>query len=314
MKPIAAVCAVTVASTATAAGKLYTFTSDVKGFDTHSFYLDTGREVIVFDAQFTEELAKKLLAEIQAKTSSPIRYLVLTHPNPDKFNGAQVFRAAGAKVVASKATAAAIAQVHAYKRHFFVNVAQMFTPESYPPQAEVDLVFEGKLSLPLAAGKVELHQLRHSGVSSTQTVASLPKERALLVGDLVHHQAHAWLEGGIENGQPTPNLEAWRKALEELRLFKGTTVYGGRGKAAPVEVAVRAQKDYLTRLERLVTRYVADLGPRRAELAGPKAAEHHKKLALLAQEAFPEYAHPYLVEYGVYGLVNAIAARVHVAR
>ena len=41
---------------------LFTFTSDAAGFDTHSFWLDTGSEVVVFDAQFTEELVNQVAA------------------------------------------------------------------------------------------------------------------------------------------------------------------------------------------------------------------------------------------------------------
>src|SRR4051794_27338333 len=78
--------------------KLGSYTSSAAGFDTHSFYFDTGREVVVFDAQFTEGSARELIAKIKAETKSPITHLVVTHPNPDKFNGANEFRKIGAKV------------------------------------------------------------------------------------------------------------------------------------------------------------------------------------------------------------------------
>jgi hypothetical protein len=57
---------------------LITFTSDAAGFDSQSCWLDTGREVVVFDAQFTEELAGKLIAEIRGKTPHSIRFVVVT--------------------------------------------------------------------------------------------------------------------------------------------------------------------------------------------------------------------------------------------
>lgn len=58
----------------------------------------------------------------------------------------------------------------------------------------------------------------------------------------------------------------------------------------------------------LVGDYVKSLGSRKAELSGPKAGEHHKKNAELAAKAFPDYAHAYLVEYGVHGLAGEVAA------
>lgn len=292
------------------AAALGTFTSDTAGFDTHSFYWDTGREVVVFDAQFTEQLAEKLIAEIKAKTSSPITYVVVTHPNPDKFNGVRPFQALGAKVVASESTAAAIPGVHAYKQYYFVNVTKQFTAETYPREAKVDVTFEGDYTLPLEDGaEVRLHELKAAGVSTTQTVAHIPELKALVVGDLVHVKAHAWLEGGIKDGKPAPDLASWKSALDELSVYDGATVYGGRGASADLAEAVKAEKAYLDGMNALVTKYVEGLGEKKSELAGPEAGTHYKKITALAEEAYPEYALPYMIEYGVYGLVDSIAAK-----
>lgn len=287
------------------------FTSDASGFDTHSYWVDTGKEVVVFDAQFTPALAEQLIADIRSQTSSPIRWVVVTHPNPDKFNGTSAFRAAGARVVASEATAAAIPTVHAYKRAFFVDFAKMFTAESYPPQATVDVTFRGSLQLPLEAGEVELRELVYPGVSSTQTVAWLPSTRNLLVGDLVHVKAHAWLEGGIVDGAPRPDVDGWLASLDELRAFEGATVRGGRGGSAPVAEAVEAEQAYLRRARALVKEYVDGLAARKAELLDERAAQHHRAIAERLAAEFPDYALPYLVEYGVYGLANQLASASH---
>lgn len=282
------------------------FTSDATGFDTHTYFYDTGKEVVVFDAQFTEPLARKAIEAIRAKTTNPIRYVVVLHPNPDKFNGVGPFRAAGAKIVASKSTASAIPGVHAYKKHYFVNIAKMFAEADYPPEAKVDITFEKELSLPLARNKVVLRELAHTGVSTTQTVAYIPALKALLVGDLVHHAAHAWLEGGIVDGQPRPDLASWKLALGELMAYPHAVVYGGRGTPADVGHAVCEQGLYLDGMKAVVKSYIAGLGDRRSELSGPNAGQHYKALAQLAAEAFPSYTLPYMIEYGVYGYVNTL--------
>ncbi|MBS2014018.1 MAG: MBL fold metallo-hydrolase [Deltaproteobacteria bacterium] len=295
--------------TSRSASSLETFTSGTSGFDTHSFWVDTGREVVVFDAQFTPDLAKEVIARVREKTQSPIKWLVVTHPNPDKFNGAPAFQAIGAKVVASKSTAAAIPGVHAYKKGYFVNVAKSFTEATYPAQASIDVTFDKSFSLPLEGDlSIELRELAHRGVSSTQTVAIVPRLDAVVVGDLVHHQTHAWLEGGIVDGKATPDLASWKSALGELLALGVGTVYGGRGPAAKVDEAVAEEKAYLDGMNALVTKYVAELGPRKSELDGPNAGAHYKEIAARAAAAFPGYAHPYLVEYGAYGLVSQVAA------
>ncbi|WP_437962800.1 hypothetical protein WME76_47110 (plasmid) [Sorangium sp. So ce119] len=68
------------------------------------------------------------------------------------------------------------------------------------------------------------------------------------------------------------------------------------------------QKVYLTELESIVERYVASLGERKSELAGAEAASHHRKIAELASAELPGYELAYMIDYGVYGLANAVAS------
>src|SRR5215204_2306922 len=217
-------------------GALYTYDSGEAGFFTKTYFYDTGSEVVAFDAQFTPELAEAAIASLREQTTNPITYLVVTHPNPDKFNGAPAFQKEGADVIASEATTEAIPGVHEYKKAGFVGMG-MFTEESYPPQATVDETFSDTHTIELGDGKtVQLAELSEPGVSSTQTVAFIPELNALIVGDLVHHQLHAWLEGGIVDGQATPTIDGWIRDLQELETtFAGSpepTVYGGRGEPA----------------------------------------------------------------------------------
>jgi glyoxylase-like metal-dependent hydrolase (beta-lactamase superfamily II) len=293
----------------TATGRLLTFESDGNGFNTKTFFYDTGEEVVAFDTQFTPDYAAQAIAFLRTLTDSPLTYAVVTHPNPDKFNGLSVFQQEGAKIVASRATVAAMPGVQAYKQAFFVG-AGMFTEATYPKLGTVDVVFEGSVTLNLGGGQtVDLHELSGPGVSSTQTVAHLPELDALVVGDLVHHQAHAWLEGGIVDGQPTPTIAGWIADLTELERRFGsdnvTVVYGGRGEAAGLANAVTAQIAYLERADQLVADYIAGLGDRAAELSGPEAGTHYAALQAEFEAAFPDYALGYLILYGIYGLVNA---------
>lgn len=289
-------------------GTLYTFKSDGHGFDTKNYFYDTGKEVVVFDAQFTAAYAQQSIDFIRTKTKSPITHVVVTHPNPDKFNGITVFQKLGAKVIASKKTAAAMAGVHAYKKYYFVKVAKSFTDATYPTLGTVDVTFEKEYKLSLGTGEVlRLTELGTAGVSSNQTVAYIPSIKSYIVGDLVHHKAHAWLEGGIVNGKPVPTLKQWRATLDALLALEGANeslVYGGRGEKAPLGQAVQAQKTYLRKAESIVKEYVGGLQDK-SVLQGEKAAAHYKALQTQFEAAFPDYALGYMIQYGVYGLVGA---------
>ena len=291
-------------------GQIYEYESDGGGFNTKNFFYDNGEEVVAFDTQFTPENAEKSIAFLRTKTKNPITYVVLTHPNPDKFNGMSVFQKLGAKVIASVKTAENLKGTHEYKKFFFVNMAKMFTEESYPKLSQVDITFEQNTDLRLKNGEViSLRELSRAGVSTNQTIALVNSMNAVFVGDLVHTNAHAWLEGGIVNGKATPTLSDWISDLKELQAsFKDepqTLAYGGRGDAAAVVKAVSAQIEYLNRAEEIVSSYIKGLGERRSELLGDQANGHYQAIQGLFEKAFPAYRLGYMIQYGVYGLVNS---------
>lgn len=289
------------------AGTLGVHQSDQNGFDTRTYWYDDGREVTVFDTQFVPQLTEAMVAAIRKQSANPITRVVVTHPNPDKFNGLSVLHGLGAVSIASEATAGAIAGVDSYKRYFWVKIAKAFTDETYPKVEPIKQTFSGRQVITLKSGEtITLTELKNAGVSSTQTVARIDATGDLIVGDLVHHNAHAWLEGGIVGGKPNPNLNSWIAALDELRGLGGKTVRGGRGDDSPVEEAVSQQQTYLRGMDQIVTDYVAKLGPAKAELDDPaKAQAHYNKIQERAVERFPNMRLAYLVGYGVYGLVNA---------
>lgn len=287
------------ASTTVAQAKITNFESDGNGFNTKNFFYDNGKEVVVVDTQFTPALAEQSIKFIQGQTKSPIKYVIITHPNPDKFNGMSVFQKLGAKVIASNKTAEAMPGVHAYKKYFFVNMAKMFTEETYPVLSKPDITFDKSYTLTLSNGeKIKLTETGKAAISSNQTLVSIPSEKALIVGDLVHHKAHAWLEGGIVNGNPKPEMKSWIESLKALKkdFSKDTVVFGGRGEPAKVSEAVDAQVNYLQKLDSIVSEQVKKAG---------KGQEQYDVIQGLAEKAFPDYKLGYMIKYGVYGLVNS---------
>ncbi len=234
-------------------GRVIEFKSGPEGFDTRTFFYEGENEVVAFDAQFTPALAKQSLVHLRKYTEKPVTWLVITHPNPDKFNGASVFKSEGARIIASNATAEAIPGVHAYKEYFFVEMAKMFKKEEYPQPTAIDQTFDKEMEIVLRGGeRIQLQELSQPGVSNTQTVAYIGSLKALMVRDLVHSKAHAWLEGGIVNGKATPTIQGWIADLKELatKFPSDTAVYGGRGVTTDLATAVPEQINYLRKCRR----------------------------------------------------------------
>ncbi|HEU0204737.1 MAG TPA: MBL fold metallo-hydrolase [Burkholderiaceae bacterium] len=293
------------------AGKLGVFTSDAKGFDTHTFYYDDGQEVTLIDTQFVPALTQAMVEQVKRETRSPITRVIVTHPNPDKFNGLAYLHTLGIESISSKTAADAMPSVHAYKKSYFVNTAKMFTDETYPRFENVKTTFSGQTQIRLKSGEtLSLIELAHPGVTSTQIVVRIDRTGDLLVGDLVHHKAHAWLEGAIVDGKPHADLAKWQAAVSELpglaKNRPSAKVYGGRGEFVPVAQAVEAQRKYLIRANALVDDYLAQLGSRKSELTDPaKSSAHHQELAKRFAEEFPDYKLPYMIKYSVYGILGS---------
>ncbi len=303
---IALIWSITAASNAAFAGELHVFTSDAAGFNTHSAWYDDGKEVTVVDSQFTPAHADALVAEIKKQSNSPITRIIVTHPNPDKFNALSVFHKEGANSIASAKTAAAIPGVDAYKHYFWVEIAKAFTDETYPKVEPVKTTYNGKKVINLKSGEtITLFELKNPGVSSNQTVVRIDSTGDLIVGDLVHTKNHAWLEGGIVKGAAVPTIEAWKAALQELLLLGNGNVYGGRGEFVPVKQAVAQQIAYLDKANAIVDEYINELGANVDELAKPtKQAAHFAAIQSEFAKAFPNYAMADLIGYSVYGLVQ----------
>ena len=288
------------------AGELHVFTSDAAGFNTHSIWYDDGQEVTVVDSQFTPAHAEALLADIGKQSKSPVTRVIVTHPNPDKFNALSVFHDRGVESIASVKTALAIPEVDAYKRYFWVKVAKAFTDDTYPKIEPVKTTYAGEKVIKLKSGEtLTLFELSQPGVSSNQTVVRIDKTGDLIVGDLVHTKTHAWLEGGIVGGKAVPSLVGWKADLKELLRLGQGKAYGGRGEFIPVQQAVAQEIAYLDKADAIVEAYIKRLGSRVTELSAPTLQSvHYKAIQAEFVKAFPDHAFPDLVGYSVYGLVQ----------
>lgn len=288
------------------AGTLGVYTSGPEGFDTHTYWYDDGQEVTVIDTQFVPALTPAMIDKIQASTRSPITRVVVTHANPDKFNGLSVLHARGVESIASLRTTQAMPGVHAYKKYYFTQVAKTFTDATYPAFEPVRTTFTGRIEIRLKSGEtLSLIELKNPGVALAQTVVRIDRTGDLIVGDLVHHKAHLWLEGGIEDARPRADLAGWKAALAELPLLAQGSVYGGRGAVGQVSEAVTEAVTYLERAESVVASHMQATSA--ADLKDPsKAAAQHAAIQRKLEGSFPTYGLSYLVGYSVYGLVSSM--------
>lgn len=222
--------------------KVGAYTSPVKTFSTASYWLEGNDGLLMIDTQFLPKEGVQAVEQAERESGKKVKTAIVLHPNPDKFNGTEVFQKRGIQVLTSDAVLAAIPAVHVIRTGWF---AEEYKPDYPANAAKPTPLGNATLTQTLAGVPVTLHALG-PGCSAAHVVVQVGD--AVFVGDLINPENHAWLELGV--------IDAWLDRLEEIRKMKPTRVFPGRGKPGGVEL-IESQATYL----RFVQKTVRDAQP-----------------------------------------------------
>jgi glyoxylase-like metal-dependent hydrolase (beta-lactamase superfamily II) len=213
--------------------------------------------VLVVDALGSPPLAQRLLQEIRRITPLPLRYAVVTHYHADHIYGLQVFRAAGARVVAHVAAREFIGSDVAQQR-LAASREELFPwVDEHTEVVEPDLWLgaDGQEEMTLKIGRSEF-LLRHVGPSHTREdlVVYMPQTGLLFAGDLVFRDRIPFV-GQADSGR-------WIAALDRLIALQPRTVLPGHGPVSQDPAPdLRLTRDYLDHLRRSMGEAARNLEP-----------------------------------------------------
>lgn len=135
--------------------------------------------VLVIDSFFDPDTAKAMLAEIRKITPKPVRYLVNTHYHIDHVSGDQLFKDAGAIIIAHR-------NVRAWMRPENLNFVGSGDPALAARVAQLplpDMGIENPITIWLGARRVDIRPAE--GHTGGDLVVSVPDARVLFCGDLL---------------------------------------------------------------------------------------------------------------------------------
>jgi len=191
------------------------------------------KEVLVIDAKMTEDSAKQMIAEIKKLTSSPIKYVILTHSDGDHVNGLVGFPA---DVIIATHHQTAKDMDAAFKD------AKL---RSYLP----DFTFSKKLKLHFGDKTVKLF---HFGPAHTSgdVVVYFPEEKVAFIGDLLFLGRDPLIHRH-KNG----NSFGLVKTLKSiLKLGADTFIHGHGSIASPsdLENVIKSLEEKQTKIKALI--------------------------------------------------------------
>ena len=229
-----------------------------QNFISNAAFVVTGDGVIVIDSLGSPPLARQLLSLIRRVTPQPIRHVVLTHCHADHLYGLQVFKEAGARIVAHTGCRdylqgeTAQLRLAASREELFPWVdehTRLVTPDVWLGDKgdEQDLV--------LKLGAREF-RVRHVGPSHTveDLVVFDPVTGALFAGDVVFRGRIPYV------GQA--DSRRWISAMDRVLELQPRMLVPGHGPISnEPAVDLRLTRDYLAHLRKTMGDAARNLEP-----------------------------------------------------
>lgn len=211
-------------------------TVENKGFRMNLGFIVGKKAVAVIESGYHEPMVKEMLQHIQSITSVPVKYVINSNSQPDRFLGNSFFSNRGAKIITSHVEAnrmAAMGSVFAAASERALGLK----PGAIPIPATPDRMIDSDTELDLGEVTVRL-QLLGTAHTPGPIVVYLPQDKVVYAGDVLYSgRLPAIIEGS--------NISSWIKVFEKLHKFGDVTFVPGHGQPAKLTDFEFATRDYL---------------------------------------------------------------------
>lgn len=197
--------------------------------------------VAVIDSGYSPEMAASMLRHIRARTALPLRHVINTNSQPHRFLGNEVFRQAGARILAGREAAERMARDGATMAGA---AAGILGAAGLPVPAAPERLLGAGEAIDLDLGGVVL-RVRHAGTAHTKgsLVAEVRPDRVVFAGDILYG-------GRLPALIPDGSVKGWLAAYESLRAGDAAVFVPGHGQPGSLADFDHPTRDYLARLKR----------------------------------------------------------------
>jgi glyoxylase-like metal-dependent hydrolase (beta-lactamase superfamily II) len=203
--------------------------------------------VAVIETGYHEPMAREMLQHIAKITSAPVKYVINSNSQPDRFLGNEHFRRQGATVITSVAEAKRMAEMggmfaQASERALGLKPGGIVVPKA------PDRILDGDAELDLGGLTIKLKQFRAAHTPGP-LVVHIPKDNAVYGGDILYSGRML----AVINGS---NVKSWIEVFDKLRGFGDAIFVPGHGKPAPLSAFEFSTREYLAMLRNHMTKAV----------------------------------------------------------
>jgi glyoxylase-like metal-dependent hydrolase (beta-lactamase superfamily II) len=227
--------------------------TDFDGFMSNASVVVTGKGVLIFDSLGTPSLAYLLLSKIRQLTDEPIVKLVVSHYHADHIYGLQVFKEAGAQIVAALG-AKTYLESDTSDNRLKERRESLFPWVNEDTHIIVpDVYIDKKTIFTMGEVTFEITALGSTHSDGDLSIRVQP-DQVLLAGDLVFMGRIPFVAGS--------HPQNWIKNLNALETKEIKVIIPGHGPASEdLNNAAKFTQDYLMYLHKTMRQAVDDLTP-----------------------------------------------------
>lgn len=224
-------------------------TYENSGHNNNLSFVVTTDGVLVVNAGDNYLLAQALHDEIRKVTDQPVKYVVLENSQGHAMLGSNYWQAQGAKIVAQRDTAKAIAAGGA---EALAAMQRRLRDKAWRTElTRPDIVYDDKLKLKLGDTRFEILHLGPSH-SHGDTMVWLPEKKLVIAGDTAFHVRMLPIFEGV-------NTAAWIATWDKFEALGANIVIPGHGGPTDMATVRKWTRDYLVHL-RTEVRKLIDAG------------------------------------------------------
>ena len=225
-----------------------------RGFISNAYFYISDKYIVVFDALSSYQLGKELISTIKKVSNKPIKYLIITHYHTDHFYGIQAFKEIGITTIAHKWAYEYLSDPYAIQ--FFESRKKVLGnylkgTKIIPP----DVAIENYAIINLDTETIEAKQVC-KGHTNGDIIIYIPKENALVVGDLIFDERVPFLGSG--------NSKSWIKCIDEIIKLKPEVVLPGHGNVLVGQENILNKanftKQYILDLRSIIKNWIDEYG------------------------------------------------------
>ncbi|VAW91091.1 SoxH protein, homolog [hydrothermal vent metagenome] len=221
-----------------------------KGYRMNLAFVVGTKSIAVLDSGFYPAMASEMIAHIKTISPLPVKYVINSNSQPDRFLGNDVFRKTGAVIITSPKEAERMEE-NGNNYAMMLEMRMKFKPDDIKLPEHPTRIITQKTDLDLGGGvTVTLHMYK-AAHTPQPLIVHIPGDKVVYAGDILY-------SGRMLSVVEGSNIRQWIQTYDYLRRFTGDTFIPGHGKPGPLSAFEKSTYQYLLLLDAHMTKMVAE--------------------------------------------------------